>query len=75
MDKKLTSCISPNLIDSHLKFKVNKVTNNLVEGVRIPCELGNSEDAEESPPVAPMSVQPTRKMKASSLGVNALKRL
>ncbi|XP_018579820.1 protein ECT2 isoform X3 [Anoplophora glabripennis] len=38
-------------------------------------ELGNSEDAQDSQPVAPMSVQPTRKMKASSLGVNALKRL
>ncbi|XP_022908635.2 protein ECT2 isoform X3 [Onthophagus taurus] len=38
-------------------------------------ELGNAENASESPPQAPMSVQPTRKMKASSLGVNALKRL
>ncbi|XP_049822785.1 protein ECT2 isoform X2 [Aethina tumida] len=39
-------------------------------------ELGNAENSEESPPpVAPMSVQPTRKMKSASLGVNALKRL
>ncbi|XP_060518984.1 protein ECT2 isoform X2 [Cylas formicarius] len=38
-------------------------------------ELGSGENSEESPPIAPMSVQPTRKVKASSLGVNALKRL
>ncbi|XP_050308871.1 protein ECT2 isoform X4 [Anthonomus grandis grandis] len=39
-------------------------------------ELGSqTENSDESPPVAPMSVQPTRKVKASSLGVNALKRL
>ncbi|XP_068904780.1 protein ECT2 isoform X4 [Tenebrio molitor] len=38
-------------------------------------ELGNAENASESPPVAPMSVQPTRKMKTASLNVNALKRL
>ncbi|CAH0556412.1 unnamed protein product [Brassicogethes aeneus] len=38
-------------------------------------ELGNTENEDESPPVAPMSVQPTRKMKAGSLGVNSLKRL
>ncbi|CAH1117797.1 unnamed protein product [Phaedon cochleariae] len=38
-------------------------------------ELGNADNANESQPMAPMSVQPTRKMKSSSLGVNALKRL
>ncbi|KAI4466303.1 protein ect2 [Holotrichia oblita] len=38
-------------------------------------ELANTENASESPPHAPMSVQPTRKLKTSSLGVNALKRL
>lgn len=38
-------------------------------------ELGNTENTNESQPVAPLSVQPTRKVKASSLGVNALKRL
>ncbi|CAG9830214.1 unnamed protein product [Diabrotica balteata] len=38
-------------------------------------ELGNAENSNESQPVAPMSVQPTRKMKSSSLGSNALKRL
>ncbi|XP_066143767.1 protein ECT2 isoform X3 [Euwallacea fornicatus] len=38
-------------------------------------ELGNNtENAEKSPPIAPLSVQPTRKLKASSLGVN-VKRL
>ncbi|KAF2888459.1 hypothetical protein ILUMI_17714 [Ignelater luminosus] len=42
-------------------------------------ELGDANNASESPPVAPMSVQPTRKLKASSLGTAtgaaALKRL
>ncbi|XP_065163645.1 protein ECT2 isoform X3 [Atheta coriaria] len=37
-------------------------------------ELGNAENA-ESPPLAPLSQQPTRKFKTGSLGVNALKRL
>ncbi|XP_066258716.1 protein ECT2 isoform X1 [Euwallacea similis] len=38
-------------------------------------ELGNNtENAEKSPPIAPLSVQPTRKLKTSSLGVN-VKRL
>ncbi|XP_063902868.1 protein ECT2 isoform X4 [Zophobas morio] len=38
-------------------------------------ELGNAENASESPPTAPMSVQPTRKMKTASLTVNAMKRM
>ncbi|CAG9853619.1 unnamed protein product [Phyllotreta striolata] len=38
-------------------------------------ELGNSDNANETQPVAPMSVQPTRKMKSSSMGVNTLKLL
>ncbi|RZC41319.1 RhoGEF domain containing protein, partial [Asbolus verrucosus] len=38
-------------------------------------ELGNAENASESPPVAPMSVQPTRKLKTASLNVNVMKRL
>ncbi|CAH1130742.1 unnamed protein product [Ceutorhynchus assimilis] len=39
-------------------------------------ELGsNVENSDESLTAAPMSVQPTRKMKSSSLGVNAFKRL
>nr|XP_023015311.1 protein ECT2 isoform X2 [Leptinotarsa decemlineata] len=37
-------------------------------------ELSNTDNA-DSQPVAPMSVQPTRKVKSSSLGVNTLKRL
>ncbi|XP_076254864.1 epithelial cell transforming 2 pebble isoform X4 [Rhynchophorus ferrugineus] len=39
-------------------------------------ELGsNAENSDEPPPVAPMSVQPTRKVKSSSLNVNTFKRL
>ncbi|XP_057663730.1 protein ECT2 [Diorhabda carinulata] len=38
-------------------------------------ELGSADKCNDSQPVAPMSVQPTRKMKTSSLGPNALKRL
>ncbi|KAJ3655016.1 hypothetical protein Zmor_014162 [Zophobas morio] len=38
-------------------------------------ELGNAENASDSPPTAPMSVQPTRKMKTASLTVNAMKRM
>ncbi|KAL3281139.1 hypothetical protein HHI36_004359 [Cryptolaemus montrouzieri] len=38
-------------------------------------EIGNGENAPESPPPAPLSVQTTRKVKASSLGINAMKRL
>ncbi|ENN73040.1 hypothetical protein YQE_10375, partial [Dendroctonus ponderosae] len=35
----------------------------------------NGENSDESPPTAPMSVQPTRKAKAASLGANAFQRL
>ncbi|XP_044752577.1 protein ECT2 isoform X2 [Coccinella septempunctata] len=38
-------------------------------------EIGNGENEPENPPQAPLSVQPTRKMKSSSLSVNAMKRL
>ncbi|XP_017768684.1 PREDICTED: protein ECT2 isoform X4 [Nicrophorus vespilloides] len=37
-------------------------------------ELGNADNV-DSPPIAPLSVQPTRKLKTGSLGVSALKRL
>ncbi|KAG5896616.1 hypothetical protein JTB14_009526 [Gonioctena quinquepunctata] len=37
-------------------------------------ELGNADNA-DSQPIAPMSVQPIRKIKSSSLGANAMKRL
>ncbi|KAF5277685.1 hypothetical protein FQR65_LT03665 [Abscondita terminalis] len=37
-------------------------------------ELGDANNSTDSAPVAPMSVQPTRKLKASSLGAAALKR-
>ncbi|XP_030754875.1 protein ECT2 isoform X4 [Sitophilus oryzae] len=39
-------------------------------------ELGNNtENSNDPPPVAPMSVQPTRKVKSTSLNVNTFKRL
>lgn len=38
-------------------------------------ELADSHNSSETAPLAPMSVQPTRKLKASSLGASALKRL
>ncbi|KAB0797092.1 hypothetical protein PPYR_08086 [Photinus pyralis] len=38
-------------------------------------ELADAHNSSETPPLAPMSVQPTRKLKASSLGATALKRL
>ncbi|XP_018334943.1 protein ECT2, partial [Agrilus planipennis] len=75
LKRAVSSMMSPFGSSTNLITPASQLANMRLASYSNINEIGDPNNPNESPPVAPMSVQPTRKLKASSLGATALKRL